>query len=95
VAVSWFGSQNQADFDLSVAPQNRWREVSAGHASRSRDLLRVDASQARVFQRESFLRVVEFENALCNQDKLFCKIFCENKKLNLELESASSEIATL
>jgi hypothetical protein len=33
------------------------------------------------------LRVVELENALCNQDKLLCKIFCENKKLNLELES--------
>jgi type II secretory pathway component PulL len=42
-----------------------------------------------------FLRVVELENALCNQDMLLCKIFCENKKLNLELESASSEIATL
>jgi hypothetical protein len=41
------------------------------------------------------LRVVELENALCNQDKLFCKIFCENKKLNLELESVSSKIATL
>jgi hypothetical protein len=41
------------------------------------------------------IRVVELENALCNQDKLFCKIFRENKKLNLELESASSEIATL
>jgi hypothetical protein len=41
------------------------------------------------------LRVVELENALCNQDKLFYKIFCENKRLNLELESASSEIATL
>jgi hypothetical protein len=41
------------------------------------------------------LRVVEPENALCNQDKLLCKIFCENKKLNLKLESASSEIATL
>jgi hypothetical protein len=40
-------------------------------------------------------RVVEFENALCNQDKLLCKIFCENKKLNLGLESASSKIATL
>jgi hypothetical protein len=26
---------------------------------------------------------------------LFFKVFCENKKLNLELESASSEIATL
>jgi hypothetical protein len=41
------------------------------------------------------LRVVELENALCNQDKLLCKVFHENKKLNLELESASSEIATL
>jgi hypothetical protein len=33
-------------------------------------------------------RVVELENALCNQDKLLCKIFRENKKLNLELEDA-------
>jgi hypothetical protein len=41
------------------------------------------------------LRVVELENALYNQDKLLCKIFCENKKLNIELESASSKIATL
>jgi hypothetical protein len=41
------------------------------------------------------LRVVELENVLCNQDKLFCKIFCENKKLNLELESFFSEIASL
>jgi hypothetical protein len=41
------------------------------------------------------LRVVELENALCNQDKLLCKVFQENKKLNLELKSASSEIASL
>jgi hypothetical protein len=41
------------------------------------------------------LRVVELENALCNQDKLLCKIFREYKKLNLKLESASFEIATL
>jgi hypothetical protein len=41
------------------------------------------------------LRVIELENTLCNQDKLLCKIFYENKRLNLELESASSEIATL
>jgi hypothetical protein len=33
------------------------------------------------------LRVVELENALCKQDKLLGKVFCENKKLNLELES--------
>jgi hypothetical protein len=41
------------------------------------------------------LRVVELENALCNQDKLLCKVFCENKKLNLELKSASYEITSL
>jgi hypothetical protein len=41
------------------------------------------------------LRVAELENALCNQDKLFYKIFRENKKLNLELESSFSEIASL
>jgi hypothetical protein len=41
------------------------------------------------------LRVIELENVLCNQDKLLCKISHENKKLNLELESSFSEIATL
>jgi hypothetical protein len=37
----------------------------------------------------------ELENALCNQDKLLGKVFHENKKLNLELESYFSEIASL
>jgi hypothetical protein len=41
------------------------------------------------------LRVVELENALCNQDKLLCKIFHENKRLNLEFESSFFEIASL
>jgi hypothetical protein len=41
------------------------------------------------------LRVIELENVLCNQDKLLCKVFCENKKLNLELESSFLEIASL
>jgi hypothetical protein len=41
------------------------------------------------------LRVTELENALCNQDKLLDKIFHENKKLNLELESSFSETASL
>jgi hypothetical protein len=48
--VFWFGPQNQAGFDLSVAPQNRRREVDAGHASRSSSLLSVEASLARVSQ---------------------------------------------
>jgi hypothetical protein len=41
------------------------------------------------------MRIANLENALCNQDKLLCKIFHENKKLNLEPESALSEIASL
>jgi hypothetical protein len=41
------------------------------------------------------LRVDELENALYNQDKLLGKNFHENKKLNLELESSFSEIASL
>jgi hypothetical protein len=41
------------------------------------------------------LRVAELENALCNQDKLLGKVFRENKKLNIELESSFSEIASL
>jgi hypothetical protein len=40
------------------------------------------------------LRVAELENALSNQDKLLGKVFRENKKLNLQLESSFSEIAS-
>jgi hypothetical protein len=50
VTVSWFGPQNQVDFGLSVAPQNRRREVGAGHVSRSSGLLHMEASLARVSQ---------------------------------------------
>jgi hypothetical protein len=48
--ASWFGPQNQADFGLSVAPQNRRREIAVRHASRSNGLLGVKASLARVSQ---------------------------------------------
>jgi hypothetical protein len=46
--VSWFRPQNQVGFGLSVAPQNRRREIGVGHASRSSGLLGVEASLARV-----------------------------------------------
>jgi hypothetical protein len=36
-------------FGLSVASQNRWREISAGHTSRSSDLLQRECLD-RVFQ---------------------------------------------
>jgi hypothetical protein len=37
---------------------------------------------------------LSLSNALCNQDKFLCKVFWENKKLNLELEFFS-EIASI
>jgi hypothetical protein len=40
-------------------------------------------------------KVVELENTLCNQDKLLCMVFRENKKFNLELENSFAEIASL
>jgi hypothetical protein len=48
--VSWFELQNQVGFGLSVAPQNRRREVGARHTSRSNSLLHVEASLARISQ---------------------------------------------
>jgi hypothetical protein len=48
--VSWFGPQNQADFGLSVAPQNQWREDGMGHALRSGGLIFLEASRVRVSQ---------------------------------------------
>jgi hypothetical protein len=48
--ISWFVPQNQAEFGLSVAPQNRLREVGVGHASRSSSLLDVEANLVRVSQ---------------------------------------------
>jgi hypothetical protein len=50
VMVFWFGSQNQADFGLSDAPQNRRREDDVGYALRSSSLLHLEASHAMVFQ---------------------------------------------
>jgi hypothetical protein len=41
------------------------------------------------------VRVAKLESALCIEDKLLWKVFHENKKLNLKLESASPKIASL
>jgi hypothetical protein len=50
VMISWYGPENHAGYDLSVAPQNRRDEVGAGHASRSSGLLHLEASRVRVSQ---------------------------------------------
>jgi hypothetical protein len=48
--VSWFGPQNQVDFDLLAVPQNRRMVVGTGHASKSSSLLDVEVSLTRVSQ---------------------------------------------
>jgi hypothetical protein len=48
--ISWFEPQNQTCFGLSVASQNRRREVGTGHVLRSSSLLHVEANLARVSQ---------------------------------------------
>jgi hypothetical protein len=50
MTVSWFGPKNQVGFSLTVAPQNRRRELGMGHTSRSNGLFHVEASLARVSQ---------------------------------------------
>jgi hypothetical protein len=49
VIVSWFVSQNQAGYGLSVMLQNRWEGDGVGHALRFSGLLRVEASRDRIF----------------------------------------------
>jgi hypothetical protein len=46
--ISCLGTQNQAGFDLLVAPQNRRGEDGVRHVSRSGGLLRLEASCSRV-----------------------------------------------
>jgi hypothetical protein len=46
--ISWFGSQNNVCYGLSIAPQNRREGDDVEHASRSSGLLRVKASRDRV-----------------------------------------------
>jgi hypothetical protein len=57
-----------------------------GKSSRNDSDSDSDVSDDLSFERLS-LKVVDLENALCNQDK-FCKVFREKKKLNLELENS-------
>jgi anti-sigma factor RsiW len=51
MTISWFGSQNQMGYGLSVVPQNRQDDKNdAGHTSGSSGLFHLEASWARVSQ---------------------------------------------
>jgi hypothetical protein len=40
-------------------------------------------------------KVHKLEDSLCSQDKLLCRVFRENKDLNLKLENSFIKIASL
>jgi hypothetical protein len=40
-------------------------------------------------------KVHKLKDALCSQDKLLCRVFRENKDLNLKLENSFAEISSL
>jgi hypothetical protein len=79
----------------TLLAQKRMRRSSARKVTSSND----SNSDSDVNDDLSFeslsSKVVELENVLCNQDKLLCKVFHENKKLNLELKNSFAEIASL
>jgi hypothetical protein len=82
---------------LSI-PDLKWEDINMNFimAKSSRNVSNSDSGVSHDLSFESLsLRAAELENALCNQDKLFCKVLCENKKLNLELESSFSKISSL
>jgi hypothetical protein len=39
-------------------------------------------------------KVNKLEDALCSQDNWLCRVFCENKDLNLKLGNSFAEIAS-
>jgi hypothetical protein len=65
-----------------------------GKSSRNVSDFNFDVSDDLSFESLSLL-VVELENALCNQDRLLCQLFRENKNVNLKLENSFCEIASL
>jgi hypothetical protein len=68
--------------------------MTKGGSSRSGPNSDSDVSDDPSFKSLS-LKVDKLENALCNQYKLFCKVFRENKKFNFEQENSLAEIASL
>jgi hypothetical protein len=68
--------------------------MTKGGSSRNNSDSDFDVSDDLSFKSLSS-KVVKLENALCKQDKLLCRVFRENKNLNLKLENSFTGIASL
>jgi hypothetical protein len=89
-----FSSEDSSSSEEDEKPKCKKGLCLMGNSSRNISDFDSDVSDDLSFESLS-LRVAELENALCNQDKFLCKVFCENKKLNLEFENSFSQIASL
>jgi hypothetical protein len=84
-----FSSDDSSSSEEDERPKRKTDDFT-GHCLMGKSSRHISDSDSDVSDDSSSeslsLRVVELENALCNQDKLLCKVFRENKKLNLELK---------
>jgi hypothetical protein len=64
-------------FGLSVAPQNRRRDVDVGHTSRSSNLLHVKASLAMVFQSD-----LKTDRGVTTLSRRFCRRQVEDGRVD-------------
>jgi hypothetical protein len=71
---------------LMAKGRSSWKNSDSNSNSDVSDDLTYDGLSSNVHQ---------LEHALCSQDKLFCRVFHENKVLNLKLEKFFAEIASL
>jgi hypothetical protein len=68
--------------------------MAKGRSSRNDSNFDSDVSHNLIYDGLSS-KVHKLEDALCSQDKMLSRVFCENKDLNLKIESSFAEIASL
>jgi hypothetical protein len=90
-----FSSDDSSSSDEDKKPKRKTDDLTdlylMGKSSRHISDSNSDVSDD-LFPEGLSLRVTKLENALYKQDKFLCKVFCENKNLNLELESSFQKL---
>jgi hypothetical protein len=71
---------------LMTMEGSSWNNFDSNFDSNVSDNLTYDSLSTKVHKPE---------DALCSQDNLLCRVFCENKDLNLTLENSFVEIDSL
>jgi hypothetical protein len=89
------GSSSSEEDEKIKCKKGKFTRLSLmGKSSRIDPNSNSDVSDDLSFESLSLMDV-NLENALCNQDKLLCRVFCKNKNLNLKMENSFAEITSL